>query len=1395
MNIFDQRTKITIIQEQGFPLRGGSVLPDVSAPQYQIPRPPPPPPLFSNSSQAQSSARKRSRDVAFGGESSLAHSSMVQPIQRPRLATTSIDHTEYLPVESVEHDTLEEDDHDRRREGSVDLTQNSRPSVSRGDANVGRDLADHSTLADVEPKSESPDPQAPLQHLKPSSMFNLEALENAAATTQNMLKSTSSTRSEEQDEGLESSADHRPRHVSRDYAPAPPPRDSPARRRAVALAETSNPDVVQHGPTTDAPLQKQVQMQTWHNRPHPPITPPSDASPADMRGRFAHPAPKPVTSSVRATGSSNKFKTRIPRHDLFEPQSSIEDSQMSPRSKRKRTTHLETEITSTENAHSSSRSMAKAGKAKVPLSEMARPYDRGTPIVAGKRARNEPVNNFSQPPSFLGDVDVYQPQASQGTAQHELEPLVAVHDTIDDEKSTDQSVTDSQEKKEDLSKTASKINSLKYRHSRPALSDDVSASMSRERSRSVDEMDNDSNKGDHLDGRNRRPSGVQVHEPIVVAKNGDAFSADEVNFSTSGSRRPTELSEDFEISTERIEGSTDSRNKDLTAIDILNGGGLRGDKLDTSCDISEFRESGTPVRRPVELQDNASLAADGHKKRRKRKKKSQIEDDTTQLETEVRLVDFDIENDEPAKVVADGRQAVLGEAWHISGKRQARSEVETPTSTGSAGDQLQESLQASTQERTRSTKATKVPRNNSRFSMPSAAEVYEGVVRAYKGPSALVELQGVKGSPYGLLHRNGVSSQPLKGPIAKILPLEQVVKVKVTPSKVTNGSDAIVRLSMLNIDQVTGGFIQASLTEHQKRPLEPREDWKNASSAHDLPRYAGNFEEVASFQIQPTISQVNKADIEDGSATTLRERPGEAPQESVGTGTNAKSDSGVEVTRINERAETPENRDPPEPRFGLGFTNTPRKSKKRAASVEGAKSPTVPAAAPVRPGQEQTPIIFKDAALAHARRSGHEDTRDARTPQNGATRNISALHSKNTSVKSRSKKKLREKQSKSRDSTERVADVEQRTTPPQDHTNVSRNQAEPSLGGNASLLTRPTTTKLDVEPDEYVSFPPTMTKEQFLAQRQANVAAIARRDAAAAGKAGAATSSGPGKARTVTHSIRSTVKKQKSKPVNERPLSAAFETPPPPFQTSDKKTSNNKQHMIKHTHSDAEPESLNHDQKHLRSERDGISGQQSKDGTALSTKSKEIAKSQVVEPASTEPSALDSQATVTPTSSSSASPTPTKASNTTLPTVPMKLSLKPKAQVTDLKPSPVKVITPKPTQAKTPLNSKALSMAELKAQKEAAKKSTKASSSSSYPYKSTPTVSALRTAITLGSDSDGSESESESESNSSSDDTRKQKSGPVALKRGVFQKAVSRPDPTIRDRSMSVDVDDEDESD
>jgi hypothetical protein len=366
-----------------------------------------------------------------------------------------------------------------------------------------------------------------------------------------------------------------------------------------------------------------------------------------------------------------------------------------------------------------------------------------------------------------------------------------------------------------------------------------------------------------------------------------------------------------------------------------------------------------------------------------------------------------------------------------------------------------------------------------------------------------------------------------------------------------------------------------------------------------------------------------------------------------------------------------------------------------------------------------------------------------------------------------------------------AADTEQDNNHLQDESNVSRKESNLSPGQNVQLLEKPIeTTKMEVANEEYIAFPPTMTREQFLAQRQANAAAIARRNAAATQKSGVAKSSGPAKAQPVPQSSMAKAKKVKEKPESRGPLSAVFETTP------DKKTSKNKQSTIEKRSSGGRPDAQTHTQKQSRSQLDSISGEQSKNTRAVPTESRSLKKSKHVERASTESSELDSQTTATPTPSKSISPNQTKSSQNSSPAKSTNASSDPKERDTDSKAVRTTTITPKAAHARQSMNSKALSLAELKARKEAAKKLTTASSSSLPPYKSIPNANIPRTPLTVRTDSDSSESESESESSS---DDQNEKSGAAARKKKAFQKVVSRPDPTIRDRSMSIDVGDDEE--
>lgn len=1392
MDQSDQRTKVTVIQEQGLPLREASVVvPDLSAAQYQVPRPPPPP-LFSMSSQAKPSARKRSRDAAFGGDGSSANSPNTWPSHRPKLATISSGHAEYAPLESVEHDAPQEEDYtpNRRRESPVDLTKDLQLSMSRRTANVGHEMADHKILADVEPKSESPEPGVPLQCLKPTSRFSLEVLDSAA-TAQNVLKPTPSIGPAEQGESLLKSRDNRRTEIFLDDdAPALPSKESSAGRRAVALVEASVPEGAQHGPTTNALSQTQLQLQACHNRPHAPITPPSDASPADMRRKLA---PTSAISSARATSASNRFKPTIPRRDVFEPQSSIEDSQMSARSKKKNRPHVDREASSTTSVRSGARSVPKTASAKVPFSQAAQLYDQGTPIVLKKRTRNEPAYGFSETLSILGEGDDYQPRSYRKAVENDLEPAgamqYAIHDALGKD-SIDQSVADSPETKEKGLKTSSRVTLAMDQHSRSVQPDAMSASLSREHSEYTDQTDNDSNKENHVNDSYRRLSGMQANELLQDAEMEDAFSGDETNLSASGSSISNTQTEDMERPTEIIESSPDPRNKHQTTITILNGGDFTTDNLEPSSITDRYgRRLGADVRWPMEEQDNAKLATDGGTNR-PRRKQSRVEEKASLLETGLALVENDVEKDEPEKDILDGRHEMPTEAWQMSNRTKARSDVETPTSTGSAGYQLQENLQESTQARNRSTSAKTTSRDDSGFSVPSSAKedsrpiknkVYVGIVRAIERDSARIELQGVKGTPCAPLHRNGIVKQSFKGPISQFLSLEQVINVKV--NKVSGDH---IKLSMLNVDQNSWEPTQTILVEQEKQPCEPaltKRDPSQAGPVQVPALNANNAEDVTSSHVKPKTSKVDKTNLGDEPVDIVAERHEETPQEFVAVGTGDKTGSDMEVTGSFDRKGTPENGGQPEARFGLGFTNTPRKRKKTKASVEGTASP-VPVTAPaVRTIKEQRSLQFKDAPPVDSPRN--EEPRDLTSLQSRPALKPSASRSKDPSVKLDSKGKLREKQSKPQHAAKEVGlDAKEHKTRPRRDSSASANEVEPIPRQQASLVTRlPATDKEDVEPDEYTFFPPGMTREQYLAKKKANTEAIARRDASAAGKASVGTPSKPSKAHSGIQSTKTAIKKQKDRPVGERSLSAAFETPPPMVQTDHENPPKDKRHNKKYNLGDATMKSLSPSQKDSKTDRNEIGGQ--KDG-ALAKRSQEKANGREGKHASTDILVVGSQATATPTPSKSISPSPIQSSNIIVPAGVLKSPSKPKPPVSN--PS-----TANPTPARTLLTSKALSMAELKAQKEAAKKSSNASSSSLPSYKPAPTASGLRTALTLGSDSD--ESESESESESSSDGTGMQKSGIAGVKKKPFRKAAPKPDPTIRDRSTSADVDDDDESD
>ena len=1389
------------------------MLPDLSAPKYQLPRPPPPP-LFSTSWQLKSSAHKRSRDAAFGEDGSTVHLPSIWSNDRPRLATTKMRNDEDVPLESVEHDTLEEGQaQERRREADVDLTQDLEMSTWRRGANVGHKMTDNITFADVEPKSESPDPQASLQQLKPTSRFGLEILENAAATTQITYKPASLTRSEEEGEGPIKVHDNRtPRQSSHDYGLPLSSRNTSAGQKATVLDEASTTEVMQHGRAANEPLQKHLRLQTLHKRPNAPITPPSDASPANVRGKLSHPSSKSAASSVRAPSISNKFKPAIPRRDAFELQSSIEDSQMSPRSKEKSAVHTDRDATSGKTGPNYGRAMSQGGKTTIPFSEAAQLYDGDTPIVPGKRARNGPVYNWSENLSILGDEDDYQPQDHRATLHRVFEASAAVQETLDEEESTDHSEADSQERKEDLAAVSSKTGSPKDGHNRLDLPDDESSSLPSEHSESNDNTDTDSNKENHGNAGIRRLPAFQVHKHIADTEMGDAYSEAQVNRSLSNSQGPGERVEGVETSKGRTKSPLDIKNKHQTTIDILNGSGMIADDREISGEITKDKKNlRTAATHSHEAQDNASTAAESHRKHRSGKK-LYVEGSSLRLEVGAGLLELGVDRDELAgkSTGADGRHAVPDVAKHKSSRANLTSEAKTPTSTGSAGNQLQESLQASTQEESQNPKATATSRSESRLSIPSTAradirlvknKVYEGIVRANEGDSALIELQGIKGNPSGLLHKNGIPLGSSRGPIATKLSLGQTIKVKLAKSTVSKGSvlegsDAIIRLSMFSIDQTTGELIPPFLHEPQKQQRDPSEHQGHLGQKHGPLSKAGNAQPAVFSKVRQSPSRANQRDNNNVSANDPKESSEQGLNEVEYTGANDKTDGDVESTHAKVRASTPEKGGQQEPRFGLGFTDTPRKRKQRTFSDEDTTSGDIAKTARDLPNKEEMPVASEEVPLVDVGCSRSDEVQEITSSRGDAVRNTSTPPKKRLK-KTKSQVKLMDKSANSHSSAKMVeSQARQDLTVPQEDSNASENKSDRVTGIKGPpppSSSKTKTTRKNAKVEENFAFPPTMSKEQYIALRERNLQEIACRDASGAGNTGDVTPSGHTNARPAIQAAKSISKKQRDKLVGERSLPAVLDRQYPPAQSVPGNTSRDKRNSAEHTAPERGSERATSDQMLTRIDRKGINRQLQHDDMVPFLNFKVRASKGHGSSVSAEGSASDSQATATPTRHRSASRTPTEAPYGVRATSPVRSTSKPEPQVADLKPHLVKPISANSAQAKTSLSSKAVSLAELRTRKELAKKSSKASASSLSQFKSIPTTSRPRMALTLGSDSDDSASESESESESDSEDAKEQRAG-AAVKRKALQKTVLKLDETIRDRSTSVDLDDDDES-
>jgi len=250
----DQRATIKIIQEQGLPIREGSIVPDLSAPHFQV-RPRPPVPKFP---RAASNLGKRERDVAFGnGEKSRQMSHEPLSPQKTKLPGIDENISEQALVPSIERDVQARvsDTRQMNRMPSVELVQDSQ--IPRDLKNLASRQGLVATAGEDKLKSESPDLQEPFQDLGPTSTIDLEIPETGSG--QAVLQEREEFGNENADGESNEPAKLASGQSSCYFSPIPNSRHSSATRTSPAIREKLKPQSpsqipTPHGPSAMKPL-------------------------------------------------------------------------------------------------------------------------------------------------------------------------------------------------------------------------------------------------------------------------------------------------------------------------------------------------------------------------------------------------------------------------------------------------------------------------------------------------------------------------------------------------------------------------------------------------------------------------------------------------------------------------------------------------------------------------------------------------------------------------------------------------------------------------------------------------------------------------------------------------------------------------------------------------------------------------------------------------------------------------------------------------------------------------------------------------------------------------------------------------------------------------------------
>ncbi|ERF76583.1 hypothetical protein EPUS_05856 [Endocarpon pusillum Z07020] len=429
----DQKATFKIIckvKGRYFDVRQGSVVPDLSNPQFQHPLRPPVPP-FPTTNQ---SLGKRSRLDAFTEEASRREGShSPSSTRRRRLDTLKEREAFERPVLSIERDVHKPHGEGSRRQGSPVVIPETQDPYLQHEAY--RRQRGSEILGEDEPKSESPEVGDSI-HSLPIAQQDAHDVDipEPAPPTRRLTKTSSRISDDNQTRNKGVSAQESTSHASSSYySPSSGSVLSTSQGRVSggdpATASSENAGVLNGARATASFTRTRLDLAKERAVENGPVTPTSDTS---RRNRSIATAQATAQTAPHRTGPSSRtssFSYKFRRDDRARSaESEIDDTQMSPRSRRA--------LKRPRNARNSD-----AGPKAISLKELSGLFhhvDENRPLIQEhKRRRKETTWDFSEHVEGLSGDEDGNTSRGEDQRQEEFHQASASNDSSEKDEAED----------------------------------------------------------------------------------------------------------------------------------------------------------------------------------------------------------------------------------------------------------------------------------------------------------------------------------------------------------------------------------------------------------------------------------------------------------------------------------------------------------------------------------------------------------------------------------------------------------------------------------------------------------------------------------------------------------------------------------------------------------------------------------------------------------------------------------------------------------------------------------------------------------------------------------------------------------------------------------------------